>query len=329
LNSDPDLEVIGWAANGEEGVRATTRLKPDIVTMDLRMPVMDGIEAARRIMQQSPTPIVMVTASAIRTDERLATAAIQAGILAIVEKPRAAPRDTPVARDLLRTLKSMAEIKVVRRWAPERFQQAPTGEPRQSPLPGVTTRAEIVAIGASTGGPQVLHQTLTQLPRTFSLPILIVQHIASGFAGSMAEWLASSCALPVQLAVAGCRLESPGIHIAPTDQHLVVRGRALMLTSDPPISGHRPSATVLFRSVAHEYGPAAVGVLLTGMGDDGAAGLADLKRAGAVTIAQDEASSVVFGMPGVAIKLGAAGHILAPAGIAPLLVELAERVYER
>jgi two-component system chemotaxis response regulator CheB len=270
----------------------------------------------------------MVTAGETDAPASLAASAFQVGVLAIAEKPTDVARDTPIARELLRTVKSMAEVRVVRRWGPERLQPAPVGE-QQRPMPGVAARIEVVAIGASTGGPQVLQQILTELPRGFGVPIVIVQHIASGFVDSMAEWLGSASGLPVRLATTGSALDGPGVHIAPNDRHLVVRGRALRLTDDPPVSGHRPSATVLFRSVAREYGPAAVGVLLTGMGDDGAVGLADLQRAGGVTIAQDEATSVVFGMPGVAIKLGAADHVLTPARIAPLLVDLAERGHTR
>ena len=331
LNSDPDIEVVGWAANGEEGVRAAARLKPDVITMDLRMPVMDGIEASRRVMQETPTPIVMVTASASREDQQMAVQAFQAGILAIVAKPEVTPGRQQLGQELLRTVKGMAQVKVVRRWAPERLRS--TVAPARDPAPPVVKprphQPEVVAIGASTGGPQVLQEILTRLPGEFPLPVLIVQHIAPGFVSSMVDWLRPQCALPVQLANSGQRLDHPAIHIAPTGQHLVVRGRALALTSDPPLGGHRPSATVLFESVAREHRAAAIGVLLTGMGEDGAAGLGDLRRAGAVTIAQDEASSAVFGMPAAAIRLGVVDYVLPPARIAPLIIELAARGRER
>ena len=180
----------------------------------------------------------------------------------------------------------------------------------------------IVAIGSSTGGPQALQAILTHLPATFQPPIVIVQHIAAGFAASIVDWLGPQCALPVQLATAGMRLDRPGIYFAPTGQHLVVHGHTLALNDEPPVRGHRPSATNLFRSVATNYGPRAIGVLLTGMGDDGAIGLAEMKRLGATTIAQDEASSVVFGMPGAAIALGIVDHIVSPAQLPTLLQQL-------
>ena len=329
LGSDPALEVVGWAASGAESIRAAARLRPDVITMDFRMPEMDGLAAARRIMHESPTPIVMVTASSSPEDRGLAAEAFQAGILAIVAKPTfkasasAAP-DRHVADDFLSTVKCMAQLKVFRRPAPERL---PAGHaPGLSP-PGPptarrrTVRPEIVAVGASTGGPQVLHQILTRLPADFPTPVLVVQHIADGFVSSMVDWLRPQCRVPIELAGSGVTLDRPGVYLAPSGRHLVVRGRVLALTDDPLISGHRPSATVLMRSVAREYGAKAVGILLTGMGDDGAAGLREMRNAGAETIAQDEASSVVFGMPAVAIGLDAAEHVLPPVRIVDLLLQ--------
>jgi two-component system chemotaxis response regulator CheB len=367
LDADPELEVAGWASNGVEAVTAAARLRPDVITMDLRMPLMDGLEATRRIMQQTPTPIVMVTASAARDDARLAFDALEAGVLAIVDKPlpptpspsgAGVSRTAAETRELLRTVKSMAQVKVVRRWTPERLREArahrpsPATTPSAGPLsPSVSSRPaelaapapaavppgasapplvplvppEVVAIGASTGGPQALATILGQLPATFPLPILVVQHIAPGFAEGLVEWLRTLTPLPVHLAEEGRRLDGGAVWVAPTGRHLVVRARTLAGTDDPPVSGHRPSATVLFQSVAREYRAAAAGILLSGMGDDGAAGLRDLKRAGAVTIAQDEASSVVFGMPAVAIRMGVVDRVLPPAEIPALLVSLATR----
>jgi two-component system chemotaxis response regulator CheB len=322
LEADPELQVVAEAGDGTEAVRAAALHKPDVITMDLHMPRMDGLEATRRIMQETPTPIVMVTASARREHQQLVFEALQAGVLAIVAKPIGA-NGQPLATELRRTLKSMAQVKVIRRWAPERLQQTPPLPPPRLVKPPAR-RPEIVVIGASTGGPQALYEILTHLPATFPLPVLVVQHIAAGFAAGLVEWFRSRCALPIQLAVSGVRLDRPGIHVTPTGQHLTVRRRTLVLTADPPLSGHRPSATVLFQSVAREYGAAAIGILLSGMGDDGAAGLRDLKRAGATTIAQDEASSVVFGMPAVAINLGVVDHVLPPARIHPLLLQLVQ-----
>ena len=337
LVADPALEVAGWVADGAEALPAIVRLRPDVVTMDLHMPRMNGVEATRRIMQELPTPIVMVTASATGDDARTAFDALQAGVLAIVQKPAAVlagpgasgREATRHARELVRTVKSMAQVKVLRRWAPERLQPAtPAVAPGRPAAPAALRplRApEIVVVGASTGGPQALGVLLALLPASFPLPVLVVQHIAEGFVAGMVGWLTSCCALPVRLAASGRPAGTAGIVVAPTGQHLTVRNRTLWLTDEPPVGGHRPSATALFQSAALEYGAAAVGVLLSGMGDDGAAGLRDLKRAGAVTVAQDEASSVVFGMPAAAIQLGIVDRVLPPAAIAAMLIQLATR----
>jgi two-component system chemotaxis response regulator CheB len=180
---------------------------------------------------------------------------------------------------------------------------------------------EIVAIGASTGGPQAIRTIVANLPSDFGLPIVIVQHTTRGYAHTLVDWLRAETALPVGIAEHGQPLNRPGIVIAPSDRHLVVEGRRLELNDAPPSSLHKPSATVLFRSVARALGRSAVGVLLTGMGDDGADGLMEMQRSGALTIAQDEASCVVFGMPAQAIRLGAADHVLPPERIAAKLLE--------
>lgn len=342
LDADPGLTVVGRAKDGLEAIHHAAALRPDVITIDLRMPGMDGIETTRRIMQETPTPVVMIAAGVLPEDRRLAAEALSAGVLAIVPKPAIGPRGERAAAELVETVKRMAQVRVIRRWSPERIatgqlrpppDQSPTGHLRLpsrivtgqlgTPPPAPQPRPPaIVAIGASTGGPQALHTILTRLPATFTPPVVVVQHIAAGFATSVVDWLAPLCNLPFQIAQAGMRLDQPGIYLAPTGHHLVVQGNVLGLSDEPPVRGHRPSATILFRSVAASYGSRALGVLLTGMGDDGAAGLADLKRVGATTIAQDEASSVVFGMPAAAIALGVVDHIMPPQEIPALLVRL-------
>jgi two-component system, chemotaxis family, protein-glutamate methylesterase/glutaminase len=334
LDADPGLTVVGRAVDGLEAIRHAAALRPDVITIDLRMPGLDGIEATRRIMQETPTPVVMIAAGVSPEDRRLAGAALEAGVLAIVPKPDPGPRGERAAAELVETVKRMAQVRVIRRWSPERsatgqlrppsgqYVTGQLGAPSPAPVP-LARAPELVAIGASTGGPQALQAILTRLPATFTLPVLVVQHIAEGFAASIVDWLAPQCNLPFQIAQAGMCLDQPGIYLAPTGHHLVVQGNRLGLSDEPAVRGHRPSATILFRSVAVSYGARAIGILLTGMGDEGAAGLADLKRAGAITIAQDEASSVVFGMPAAAIALGVVDHILPPQQIPPLLVRLA------
>lgn len=344
FNAAPGLAVVGRAASGQEALRLAATLHPDVITIDLRMPGLDGIEATRRIMQETPTPVVMIAAGISPDDRQLVSAALAAGVLAILPKPTPGPRGDAAAAELVTTVRRMADVRVIRRWSPERIMTGqlrspaafPAGAlggvapaPLAPPAPlaafaggGAALRPRLVAIGSSTGGPQALQAILPRIPATFLSPIVIVQHIASGFAASLIDWLAPQCALPFQLVTTGMRLDRPGIYLAPTGQHLVVQGQTLALTDQAAVRGHRPSATVLFNSVAVSYGARAIGILLTGMGDDGAAGLAEMKRLGGITIAQDEASSVVFGMPAAAIALGVVDHIVAPAQIPALLARL-------
>ncbi len=333
FDADPDLTVVGRAVDGQEAIRHAATLRPDVITINLRMPGLDGLEVTRRIMQATPTPVVMVAAGISPEDRRLASEALAAGVLAIVAQPVPGPRGERAAAELVETVKRMAQVRVIRRWAPERgstgqLRPVPdqlSTEPVNPPRPILSSpprRPALVAIGASTGGPQALQAILTRLPANFSVPIVIVQHIADGFAASVVDWLAPQCALPFQIARAGMRLDQPGIYLARTGRHLVVQGQQLALSDAPSVRGHRPSVTLLFRSVAANYGARAIGILLTGMGDDGAAGLADLREAGAITVAQDKASSVVFGMPAAAIELGVVDHVLAPPNIPALLLRL-------
>ena len=338
FNAAPGLSVIGQAASGQEALRCAATLHPDVITIDLRMPGLDGIEATRLIMQETPTPVVMIAAGISPDDRQLVSAALAAGVLAILPKPMPGPRGAAAAAELVATVQRMAGVRVIRRWSPERTVTGQLRPPAASPAGAASTpapppsvvlakadpalRPALVAIGSSTGGPQALQAILPQIPATFLPPIVIVQHIAAGFAESLIDWLAPQCALPFQLATMGMHLDRPGIYLAPTGRHLAVNGRTLILTDQEPVRGHRPSATVLFRSVAASYGPRAIGIVLTGMGDDGAAGLAEMKARGAITIAQDEASSVVFGMPAAAIALGVVDHILAPSQIPALLARL-------
>ena len=327
LESDPDIEVIGVAANGAEGVSMALALKPDLITMDIRMPIMDGFEATRRIMEEHATPIVVVSSSVDDADLMITFNAIQAGALDVIEKPRGlAHHNADEIRDrLIRTVKLMAEVKVIHHYRPPspRSDALPT---RVASSPSFALRqALIVAIGASTGGPAALNTLFKGLPGNFPLPILVVQHMTAGFTAGLVAWLRVESRLPIKLAEHGERVSPGTIYFAPDSRHLEVASLGVLgLSQAPPVSHLRPSATVLFRSVAHCYGPAAIGVLLTGMGDDGAIGLQALHDGGSATIAQDELTSVVYGMPKAAVDLGAAGQILAIGDIAPAILALAQ-----
>ena len=322
LNGEPDIRVVGVAADGEQAVQRTEALKPDLITMDIRMPRVDGLEATRRIMAQCPTPIVMVSASLDTDDLSSSFSAIQAGALDVIEKPNGSdPRNFEGIRQRLVTaVRLMAGVKVVRRRAPK---AAPTGGLAvRVPTRPLRAGFKVVAIGSSTGGPMALHTLLAGLPREFPVPVVVVQHMSAGFLPGLVNWLKLDCALPVNIAADGQAAHPGQVYFAPDNHHLILGGRGVLrLTEAPPVSHVRPSATVLFESVARLYGREALGVLLTGMGDDGAAGLKAIHDRGGLTLAQDEATSVVYGMPRVAAELGAVDHILPLGSVAGSLVE--------
>ncbi len=325
LSADPELEVIGAVADGQAAVEFVEQRRPDVITMDIVMPRVNGFEATRRIMETHPVPIVIVSGSYAPHEVAKSFAAVEAGAVAILPRPTGvgSTDEGSTAEEFVRTVKAMAQVKVVRRWA----KRGPSAAADREPEAGGRLRtAEVVAIGASTGGPQVLQRILSGLPADFPVPIVIVQHIAIGFGAGFAEWLDGATSLAVRLGADREVLRPGTVYVAPDDcQMAVVSGGRLKLTDDPPECSLRPSVSYLFRSVAETYGPQAVGVLLTGMGRDGADGLLLMKERKAITIAQDEASSVVHGMPGEAIRLGAACHVMAPEMIVQALKALAMR----
>ena len=327
LTSDPAIQVVGVAKNGAEALEITAQLRPDVITMDIHMPIMDGFEATRRIMETVPTPIVVVSGSAGATEVASTFRALEAGALAVVLRPPGMNHDAFEAgsKELLQTVKLMSEIKVVRR-IPRAVQGRVFAPLPVALAPRTDARIQVVAIGASTGGPPVLQKILSGLPRDLPVPLLIVQHIAPGFVQGFAEWLSGAAHFPVHIA-SHDEVPLPGHGYVPPDGlHMGVgNGPRIVLSGHPPENGLRPSVAYLFRSIAQVLGPGAVGVLLTGMGRDGAEGLKIMKENGAITIAQDEESSVVHGMPGEAIKLGAATHVLPPEGIAAMLAALVKK----
>jgi two-component system chemotaxis response regulator CheB len=324
LTSDPAIQVVGTARNGLEALEAVNEKRPDVITMDIHMPMMDGFEATRQIMETMPTPIVIVSGSTGSTEVASTFKAMEAGALAVVLRPPGMNHEAFDAgsRELIQTVKLMSEIKVVRRIPRTMKARVPAPAPIAQVLKAAMG-IQIVAIGASTGGPPVLQKILSGLPRDLPVPILIVQHIASGFIKGFEEWLASSTNFSVRIARHGeCPL--PGnAYLAPDGLHMGVEsGPRIALSDHAPENGLRPSVAYLFRTVAQMFGPRSIGVLLTGMGRDGAEELKAMKERGAITIAQDEESSVVHGMPGEAIRLGAATYVLPPDGIAAILSDL-------
>jgi two-component system chemotaxis response regulator CheB len=327
LSSDPDIQVVGSAHNGEEAIEAAKRFRPDVITMDIHMPKMNGLEATRRIMEAEPIPIVIVSGSVDPHENTVTFRAMEAGALAVLRRPAGIghPDHEAAARELVQTVKLMSEVKMVRRWSKNRRESVlpPAAQALVNKPEIASKEIKVIALGASTGGPPVLQTILAMLPKDFPLPLLIVQHMASGFIDSFAEWLAQSSGLSVHVAMHGEYMLPGHVYIAPDAcQMKVAHGGKIVLTGDAPENGLRPSVSYLFRSLAEVYGGDAIAGLLTGMGRDGADELLQLKKKGAITFAQDKDSSVVHGMPGEAIKLDAATFILAPDKIAAVLASL-------
>ena len=329
LESDPEIRVVGVAENGLDAVRQAVRLSPDLITMDVQMPGLDGLAATKEIMAEAPTPIIIVSSTANQRSVALSLDATQAGALMVLPKPESplAPQFAEQQRQLVQMAKAMAQVKVVRRWGARRgrLRSLLPGRPAVH-APGAPV--QLVAIGCSTGGPAALRQILVRLPATFPVPIVVVQHMARGFVDGLARWLDGDCALRVKVAEDGEALEHGTAYVgADARQFGVTRdgglGRLRATLADlPPIDGFRPSASYLFAAVARALGAQAVGVVLTGMGSDGVQGLRDLHGAGAPVLAQDEATSVVFGMAREAIAAGAVDEVLPLDGLAPRLQEL-------
>ncbi len=324
------IHVIGSGASGLDAVRLTSRLHPDVICMDANMPEMDGLEATRRIMHQLPTPIVIVTASLMQSDMDLTFEAMQAGALTVVRKPGLADPET--CDKLVETVRLMAGVPVVHHWdkSARRREKAPPAVPavkvkeREEPRLPIKRAVEVIAIASSTGGPVTLATLFRTLPANYPIPILVVQHITRGFTGGLAEWLSGETALQVGIAGHGERLQAGMVLIAPDDYHMQLNARKeVELSKEPAYKGLRPSANFLFRSLARNYGSRAMGIVLTGMGDDGAEGLALLHKAGGLTVAQNEASCVVFGMPQEAIARKAVDRVLSPEQIVLALGEVA------
>lgn len=330
LESDPDIKVAGLVETAEEALFFISKIKPQVVIIDIELPGMDGLAFTQTVMEQVPIPIICVSSSPT-PDTANAFDLLEAGALAIIDKPVAAGGSDEVKERLTSTVRAMADVKLVRRRpAKPRSKAVITGE-RYAKLESEQAQFEVIVIGASTGGPAVLHSILRRMPRDFPVPILMAQHIAPGFLDGFVDWLRNTSRYPVEIAHQNQKLEPGHAYVCPEGfQTSISSDCRIRLTDDPPMHGIKPSVSYLFQSVAQSFGKNAVGVLLSGMGKDGAAELKSIREKGGATIAQDAASSIVHGMPGEAIRIGAAGHVVHADRIASLLVKLVtegERVY--
>lgn len=359
LESAPDIEVVGLAESGEEVLDLVERLEPDVLTMDINLPGRSGISIIDELMADHPLPILVI--SDLGDQSEVAIEALGCGAVEVTTKPEM--RDEAdfeiAAKEIAQLIRIVAKAKVIRHLrgrlgsleekqkssAISPGDSAPVGARGGAPatisaarnsldllrtsLPPAPTHGqavELIAIAASTGGPQALEEILSGLPDEYGVPIVIVQHIATGFTAGLTEWLSGSVKLDVKLAEDGEEMKPGSVLIAPEGRHMKVRNGRVALEGSNPVGGHCPSADVLFESVAAAYGESAVAVILTGMGRDGAVGLKAVHDAGGVTLVQDEASCAVFGMPKAAIDIGAAGRSLPPADIARALARGADRV---
>ncbi|MCQ8240936.1 chemotaxis-specific protein-glutamate methyltransferase CheB [Rhizosaccharibacter radicis] len=329
IAADPRLELAAAVESAEEALLLIPRLRPDVVSMDVRLPGMDGLEATRRIMARFPTPIVVIADAVEDASLRISMNALRSGALAVLEKPRGTLSrgfETSAAR-IATQLAIMSEVPVIR--LRDRTPTSGPLSPNGQDVASLPARGRsVLAIAASTGGPPALAKVLGALPPGFSLPVLLVQHMGASFMEGFAHWLDGVIPLAARVARDGDVPEPGTVLVAPGSRHLTLRRLAddrfcCRLSDDVPVNGQRPSATVLFNSVADAAGPAGVGVLLTGMGEDGATGLVAMRRAGAYTITEHESTAVVYGMPAAAVAQGGSCASLPLDAVAQRLLRLA------
>ncbi|MBF0437698.1 MAG: chemotaxis-specific protein-glutamate methyltransferase CheB [Magnetococcales bacterium] len=331
FNQEADMTVVGCARNGAEGVKMAEALQPDLITMDIRMPIFDGFAATQHIMATRPVPIVVISSSVNDEELRITFRAIEEGALAVIEKPAGlqSPNFSMIRSTIVETIRTMAGVKLVRRI--RRVHTSPTSFPVPIPTKGTQkTSCQVLALACSTGGPQALHTIFAALPQNLPFPIVVVQHISPGFIGGLVKWLAISSKLTIKLAENGELLRPGTVFFAPDNHHLTIGSEAgqlqVQLCETPPVNRFRPSGNPLFNSLATVAPHRSVGGILTGMGNDGVYGLLAMRNAGCHTFAQDRESSIVFGMPGEALALNAVETILSLERIPDHILSLINRI---
>ncbi len=327
LSTAPDIQVVGTAKNGKKGLDLIPELNPDVLCVDLHMPVMDGYEFTKEVMRKFPKPILVVSVS-VQEGSTNIFKLLQAGAVDVFAKPRSGIESEYDKRglELISKVRMVAGVIPIRRHGEMRIKE-PTVRTDETPHTAFKffpfKDFKIIAIGASTGGPQTLHTILSPLPANFPIPIICIQHIGEEFLDGFVEWIASQCRIKVKIADIGEFPEAGTIYFPEAESHLKVDAEGRFFsTSEPLYDGHRPSITVTMRSIADYYKNNAMAILLTGMGRDGAEGMLSVSQTGGITIAQSEASSIVFGMPKAAIEIGAASFVLSAEEIAKVLQQL-------
>ncbi len=322
LNSDPQLIVVGTASNGKEAVDIVPKLKPDIITMDIHMPIMDGFEATKYIMAYNPTPIIIVSTSVFKVGMEKVFKAISYGALDVLDKGKIELEEGKNGGgELIEKIKFFSKVKVIHHPLARLEEKASGKIIRPVEVSSVKALDRIVAIASSTGGPQALLEILRSLPAEFPCGIVIVQHITKGFIEGLVEWLDSECEIKVKVGEDSEEIQPGVVYFAPCDVHMKIeeRGR-IHLSNNPPCEGLRPSGDMLLETVAKVYGPGAIGVILTGMGRDGSVGIKAIKQMHGHTIAQDEKSCIIFGMPKAAIEMNAIDEVMPLEKIAQAIV---------
>ncbi len=321
LSSSPDIKVVGKARNGQEALALIPKVQPKVICTDLHMKGMDGLEFTKQVMANDPRPILVISTSVQKEDIHTIFELLQAGAVDVFPKPSTglASDYEQVKRDLISKIRILSGVTVFTKRQHPSVKAVEVNTP--TAFANVTRAIRAVTIGASTGGPQAVHKILAQLPADFPVPIICTQHISQGFLPGLVDWLASECKVKVKIAQVG-ESPLPGIvYFAPDKSHLELDAQGKFIySSSLPVDGHCPSITVTFKSIAKFYGRAAAGVLLTGMGRDGAEGMQAIAQVGGLTVAQDEKTCVVFGMPKEAIALHAVQHVLPIQEIAPVLL---------
>ncbi len=326
ISRDPRFTVAAAVASAEEALAQIGTVKPDVISMDIRLPGIDGLEATRRIMTEQPTPIVVIADAVEDASLKISMNALRAGALSVVEKPVgvASAAYERIADTITTQLFIMSSVPVIRRRS---FGAAPAIAPSSPPKSGAAFEgAAFVALAASTGGPPALAKVLEALPQSFDAAVFVVQHMGASFMEGFAGWLDGLSPLRVTVAQDGEVAEPRRVYVAAGDRHLRIEaGGRMRLTTGAAIASQRPSANELFSSLAEVAGPHTLGALLTGMGEDGAQGLLDLRKAGAYTLAEHQSSAIVYGMPAAAVRLRAAREVLPLEAIGARIAQLVER----